>query len=361
MLFIDYEQSVVYLKQALDMALADGLHWVAANTYTNLGAGSGELYHLPEAQHWLREGIRFSAEHEIDFYLHYATAWLALCELYTGQWDAAGLHASEAAVRASATSTSRVMALVALGRLRLRRGDPGVGEALDTALALAEASGTLQRLAPVCAARAEWALAQGNASLADAEAAAALPLAQAHGHPWFTGELAMWRWRAGGLKQAPENCAEPFDHEIAGRWREAAEAWASLGCPYEQARALADGDTAAQQQALDMFTELGAQPAAEALRSRLRAAGVRGLARGARPATRVQPFGLTRRELEVLQLLCAGLRNAEIAQRMHRSVRTVDHHVAAVFAKLGVSGRVDAIRAAREAGLDQPGRRIAPN
>ena len=37
--------------------------------------------------------------------------------------------------------------------------------------------------------------------------------------------------------------------------------------------------------------------------------------------------------------MAQGLRNADIAERLHRSVRTVDHHVAAVLAKLGVDSR----------------------
>ncbi|HZV39231.1 MAG TPA: LuxR C-terminal-related transcriptional regulator, partial [Pseudoxanthomonas sp.] len=83
----------------------------------------------------------------------------------------------------------------------------------------------------------------------------------------------------------------------------------------------------------------------------LQAAGVRGLRRGVRASTQANPHGLTSRELEVLILLCNGLRNAQIAERLHRSVRTVDHHLAAVFAKLGVGTRTEAIAAAHAAGL----------
>ena len=71
----------------------------------------------------------------------------------------------------------------------------------------------------------------------------------------------------------------------------------------------------------------------------------------ARESTRAHSHGLTTRELQVLTLLCEGLRNAEIAQRLSRSVRTVDHHVAGVFAKLGVESRVAAIQAAQRVGL----------
>jgi len=135
-----------------------------------------------------------------------------------------------------------------------------------------------------------------------------------------------------------------------GQWQDAAQAWAALGCPYERARALADGDSAAQRQALAIFEQLGAAPAAEALRRRLRDAGERGIPRGARTSTQGHPAGLTRAEQQVLALMAQDLRNAEIAARIHRSVRTVDHHVAAVLAKLGVDSRQAAVQQARREG-----------
>ena len=46
-----------------------------------------------------------------------------------------------------------------------------------------------------------------------------------------------------------------------------------------------------------------------------------------------------------------GLTNAEIAQRLHLSVRTVDHHVSAVLTRLGLASRRDAARAATELGV----------
>ena len=89
--------------------------------------------------------------------------------------------------------------------------------------------------------------------------------------------------------------------------------------------------------------------------------GVRAVPRGFRPSTQSNPHELTARELEVLVLLCEGLKNAQIAQRLSRSVRTVDHHLAAAFAKLGVSTRTEAVAAALRSGIaERPGHVPAP-
>jgi DNA-binding NarL/FixJ family response regulator len=63
------------------------------------------------------------------------------------------------------------------------------------------------------------------------------------------------------------------------------------------------------------------------------------------------PAGLTTRQTEVLRLLDDGLTNAELAERLYLSVKTVDHHVSAILAKLDVTKRRDAVRRARELNL----------
>ncbi|MFL6696247.1 MAG: ATP-binding protein [Vitreoscilla sp.] len=350
-LFIDYETGCAHLARALELALADGLHGLAANTHSNLGSGSGEVWRLREAEQHLKAAIAFSQQHEIDFYRHYSVAWLALCELHLGQWDDAREHALDIVQQAAPPNTSRVMALAALGRLQARCGEPEAAATLDDALTLALASGTLQRVAPVRCARAEAAWLRGDMAGVVVEARSALAMAEAHRHPWFAGELAQWLRRAGAPVELPACCAEPHALLMRGQWREAAQAWAAIGAPFEQALALAEGDDVARFTALAMLEQLGAQAAAERLRKSLRAAGVRGIPRGARASTQTNPHQLTEREREVLALLCGGLRNSEIAERLCRSVRTVDHHVAAAFAKLGVNTRAEAVVAAGRAGI----------
>ena len=86
----------------------------------------------------------------------------------------------------------------------------------------------------------------------------------------------------------------------------------------------------------------------------LRERGARTIPRGPSTLTRGNPAGLTARQVEVLRLVADGLTNAEIADRLVLSVRTVDTHVAAVLAKLGVATRVEAARLAPDV-LEQPG------
>jgi len=67
--------------------------------------------------------------------------------------------------------------------------------------------------------------------------------------------------------------------------------------------------------------------------------GATGIPRGPIARTRKNAFGLTARELQVLQLVAQGLTNAEIAARLCRSAKTVDHHVSSVLGKLSVASR----------------------
>jgi len=62
---------------------------------------------------------------------------------------------------------------------------------------------------------------------------------------------------------------------------------------------------------------------------------------------------LSPREREVLDLIAGGLTNAAIAGRLGLSAKTVGNHTSAIFAKLQVAGRAEAIIRAREAGLGQ--------
>ncbi|HYC38443.1 MAG TPA: AAA family ATPase [Usitatibacter sp.] len=347
LLVADDERGIVLLERSLEISRARGLDYHVSNAYGNLGSACGEVHRFRQALAYLEEGVAWSRAHDLDNSYFYESSWLALAQLFLGRWSDAAETAQNVLRSASASVISRIMALLATGRLRARRGDPGAWEALDEALALAEETTTLQRLAPVRAARAEAAWLAGEDAAAAREATAAFELSRRKRHAWFVGELAYWQWKGGRAVEMPQYAARPYALQVAGRWQDAAEDWRERGCPYEEARALAEGDAAARLAALRIFDDLGARPASERVRQSLRAAGVKRIPRGPRASTRALPAGLTTREVQVLGLIAEGLTNAEVAGRLHISTKTVDHHVSAVLAKLGVDSRREAIRVAR--------------
>jgi DNA-binding CsgD family transcriptional regulator len=337
------------LERGFAMALERHDEGSAARMLSNLGTGFANALQLARAEDCARRCIEFCGERDLDAPRLFQTATLAHVLLMKGAWDEAAVAALAVLADSRATVIARIAALTVLGRLRARRGEAGAWALLDEARDLAAQAGALRTIAPARA-RAEAAWIEGRHDDAAREPAAAMAVAKQNG---WAAELLMWqRLAADDPSPVPAFCADhPCALEATGRWREAAEAWRACGCPFETARALMLGDESAQREALAALEALGARPLAERVRQRLRAAGARGLPRGPRQSTQQHPAGLTSREVAVLALLAAGLRNKEIADRLHRSPRTIDHHLQAVFAKLAVSSRLEAVSAARRLGV----------
>lgn len=319
--------------------------------YSQIGSGAGEIRRYDVAVPALQECVRFSSDHELLANLAYAYSWLGRCALEQGRWDDAGQLASELLANPRTVGIARLTALITIGRLRARRGDPEVWAALDDALALARQTGHLQRLWPAAVARVEAAWLEGRiedeADLVDE----VFLMAERLGYPWAVGELAFWRSRTGRVAEAPPAAPEPFRHHIAGRFEEAAATWAAIGCPYEQADALGESTSIdSVRAALDAFDRLGAHPAAARTTARLRAMGVR-VARGPNRAAKTNPANLTDRELDVLALLVDGCSNRELGERLGISTKTAGHHVSSILAKLAVANRAEAAVAAVRMGI----------
>jgi DNA-binding CsgD family transcriptional regulator len=337
------------LEQALALAREHDEVTVAARTYGNLASLMLVQRRFDGLRALCDEALACTEAHDLDRSTAVLRIRLAAADIEQGQWARARAELLRLRERLDLPPLQDEQSRFLLAKLDLREGRP--------ALPGDWAVGFEGRLwlsvdpwyAPQAPAVVEAAWTLGEGALAGRLAQGFLPLALARGERWRIGQLLCWMRRLGLPLPAslPDRLPSPCQHELESRPQAAARAWQALGCAYEAALALLHGDPQDGRAALKQFDALGAVPAARLARRRLRAAGIADVARGPYRGTRDDPAGLTPRERQVLELLREGLTNAQIAQRLHRSPRTVEHHVAGLLAKLGVATREAAMAAAQ--------------
>ena len=335
------------MRRALTIALAGRHQDQAARAYANLAGVSEGLLRFADAERYLAEGIAYCDDHDIATYATFLRGEQAHVFERTGRWDEAVALAEQVLTEVGPSPVNRQCALVRLGVIRARRGESGFWHGLDEAAATADDQGEppYQVAARLARAEAHWLAGRSVQARREAEAAAG-PGAVCT--PTERGALAVWLRRTGSRQRVRGEIAEPYRRVLEGDATGAAAAWTDLGCPYEAGLALLDsGDEALLHRAYRIFDRLGAAAAAQLARRALRRAGARSVPTGPRATTQAHPLGLTRRQHDVLGLLADGHTNAQIAERLFISAKTVDHHVSAILAKLQAPDRATAGRIAR--------------
>jgi len=400
---LEAEYGLAALWAARDLAVAGDAGDELARAYTALDRALRRHGRIAEREQVLRDGLGYVAAHGVGkLYASVLKYLLAELLLDLGRWDEAEQFLDEE-TPAGATGMPALFRQAYRARLAAARGQlSSVIQAVDREAALSAhiPQQSLWRSIALCS-RAEACLWWGEAEEASTYAAEAGAIT---GDPICIGEaMALLaqagadlaedaRTYGGSITPAPSDLeraavdlfgeAHPRIRALGatvlaelcrwnGRrdpapWREALAAWDSALDPYRTAycrwrlaRALLSTRSGRREAARELETaqetaaRLGAKPLIEAIVKQATSARIQlgGGHTAVGPEAIAVELGLTPRELEILPFIAAGRTNAEIADHLVISPRTVDVHVSRILRKLGATRRTEAADIARRRGL----------
>jgi DNA-binding SARP family transcriptional activator/DNA-binding NarL/FixJ family response regulator len=337
------------VEEALQYALDNDLSEMASRLFQTLAWVHWSRRQLDESVETYDLGAQYSEDHDLNGDMLCALASSVTVKLEMGRWDDAIRESDELLYVRNTGRASRIEPLSVLALVGARRGDrDDVWELLDEMRDWIAKSQTLDYQGSVAVARGEVHLLDGDLGQAEALVRPWFDVAVRLQEPDWMGRLSLLLMRIGALTEPPPGLREPEVWSMTGEHRRAADHWSRVGAPYDAAWALLDSDDEIDvREARAMFEQLRAAVLVARCDDKLRAMGAR-VPRGARASTRSTVGGLTDREVEGLELLDEGLRNAEIAARLHLSEKTVGHHVSSILTKLGAASRTEAVRKARD-------------
>jgi DNA-binding CsgD family transcriptional regulator len=339
------------LRQAQRRARAEGFEEldIRATMYLAFLPALNRRY--DDADRLLDEGEEFARDHDLGYWEQLILAVRLMCDLGVGRWRGLDAAARKLLGYPDLAPVPLLTALLTLGRLKARRGEPESVTYLDRALEVGKQYPRLATVTPVWPAIIEAAWLSGDRKAAFEIARDVETEGISAWGPWAVGDLAIWKYLALGTREVGPAIPRHYAAILDGQAEAAARLWNERICPYEAAIALSTSQHPdAVLRAIRALDELGAVPAAAYARHRLRELGATSVPRGPTIATSTNPAHFTRRELDVLRLVASGMSNADVAGRLFLSQKTVERHLSSIFAKLHVGKRADAVHEARRRG-----------
>ncbi|HSI93035.1 MAG TPA: AAA family ATPase [Jiangellaceae bacterium] len=399
----DQDAGLAALREARDLAAECDASDELLRAYAGIDLAHRRLGRIAEREPALRDGLALAVAHGLNgTYAPVMRYLLAELLLHCGRWDEAGelldqitasraggvpavfthaYRARLAAARGDAASLAADVERVAALALNLpQQPVPGTVAACAQAelcLWTGAAEEALEHLGsahavpndPLWPAEADALRARAAADLAESARRRGQPTAQPAvtdgGDPRAMLDSAHPRIRAHGATIVAELARRDGRREPAP-WRAAVAAWEDAGDPYPAAycrwrlaHALLAKRSGRPEAARELTaahrtaTRLGAGPLRAAVEGLATAARIElaGAGRPLGPVAVATDLGLTHRELEIVPFLVAGRTNAEIAEALVISPRTVGVHVSRILRKLGATRRTEAADIARRRGL----------
>ncbi|MEM7472576.1 MAG: AAA family ATPase [Pseudomonadota bacterium] len=329
----------IQLRESLSLSLDEGLHEQAARVYTNLSECLVEFRALDAAADLLDEGIAFDTAHDLDSWTYYLVGRKAQLSFERDLYDEALAIADDVLKRDNQTLLMRMPAMIIQARAKIRLGHDDAAVCLQKAVDAAEKINEPQYVVSIRIAQLEAAVLAHDT---EAVIAGMDTLSSDSLSPRKRGEFLFWAQLLGRRPEwhIDDDLPDGFRLALKYHWNEAAMAFEQEQSNYLKAWALGHADEAQEADAL--FTQIGAMAARKALRLK----GLSGLAplpRGPYRATRQHPYGLTKKEQVVIGLITDGKSNAQIADHLSRSQRTIENHVSSILGKLRCKNRLEVV------------------
>lgn len=323
-----------------------------ARSYLNLADHATEFRNFELANAVISKGAKRCAEIDFQAWVCQLNARKARTLLDQGKFVEA--EAIAASVLKSEFLTPQILLTpsLVLARILSRQGGAKAGEALIRCLKLGQQADDTGFIISCRLALIEHAWMNDDRETATDHLLALRAIDQRKFHIWNEAERIRWEQTINGSADTANILSvKLLGAQFSSNSIQAAEALMYAHLPFDAALVLLQGAEKAPaeflQQAAIILNEI---EATAAINKCYRLAEDFNVTKSMPPKKRGQynaskdhPLNLTKREVGILEFLIEGATNKEIAQKIHRSSRTVDQHVSSILKKLNVSNRVEAI------------------